>query len=523
MSTQPLNGRLFKSDGSFRTRLVLTAGAALAISVPSLFAKLPSPVLAGASASSTISALITADDPNFAADAATAIDALADQDLSLADDTAIVKASLATIASAVSGGSSSLSTATLLDGVSAIGRALASDPTLEGLSKPANELTAILAAGLPGIDGLDNRAQTAAPEIAQNFVAGLLSSGTVPDTMDPAAFAVAVLAKVSTNTSVDELVANAVGQQDQAGLADLAAALFLRYPKADAKITQGITAVTPATSGTSEAGRIAFVTTLAGQAPSAAVDIAQGAVFVDPFHAADFTGAVLNTLSGKELKADATKIATAVGTTLGQDGTALATVGDLYGNLIAAGTLPATSAAAYAMDLIAGAVKGLPSTVPVSYYTPSDPTGDGGTQVLGSKTAATVTLPIAMDLASIVDLIANGVITSGDTGAKGAAEIGVLAEDIARIAKFGTVTDPAVSSSPIPVPVYLAGTLANFITETDPTVTTTTIFADIEKDVTKANVKLKAQIDALFGSSGTFSDYAEVGAIAAAETTVTNL
>jgi hypothetical protein len=534
MSTQSLHKSLFPS--AFRA--AFAAGALLALSVPTLLAAVPSPKLAAAAASGTIGALIAADDPNFASDAAMAIDQLADADLTAADDTAIVKAALGTISDAIAGGSSPLSAATLLAGDQAIGAALAADPTLEGLNAAKNGLVTVLQGGIAGITGVRGKSQIAAPEAAGAFVAGLVS-GPVPDNLALPTFAVDILKGVSKNTSVDELVAYQIGLKDnatQADLVTLATTLFAKYPSAINKVGQGILAVTPAGFNT-EANRVTFVNSLTMAVVKDAVAITQGAIFVDPYYADKLTQGVINgilaapapTGGTKGAIKYATKIATIAGQTLGQDGQELTDVASVFSALTGADTLPVASSSVYALALINGAIKGLPATVPTSVFPPTvpggDPVGVGGK--LAVKTG--ISNQTVMDLESIVDLFANGIISAnGTSAAAGIAadvkEIGALIKGVAALTKSETFLNS--NSVSVPVAVYLAGSL----TDTIATLTgaTGTAWTDLEAAIAKGvdaevtkTVKAVVTTDVFTGTA--YTNYPEIGAIAVQETTVTNL
>jgi hypothetical protein len=541
MSTQPQIGRLLSlKAGSRAMHTAFAVCAALAVSIPSLLAKEPTAAQAAAVASGTISVLISVDSSNaLPSDAAKAIDALADQDIGVSDDQAIVKAALSTITDAIASNDSPQSEATLLATDMAIGQALVSDTTLEALPVKTG-LISILETGIEGITGARGTAQTNEPEIAAAFVGGLVT-GTipnsitgVPDNLSYPVFATDILKNISRNTSVDELVANQIAAADATAspslsgtdLVLLAQALFTKYTTAQDKIAQGIIAAIPPTSGTSETARIDFVQMLTGAEQRDAVTINEGAVFVDPYHAADFTDAVFSSITkASTLESDATRVATDVGEILGQDSIALANVAGVYSDFLTSGALKATSATTYALDLIKGAVKGLPTTVPVSVYAPQFPNADGGKLDIGTD----ITTNTADDLASIVDLIANGIASSpGNTSARIASQIGTLVENVAKLTKADSITgdyDTTSTTTTVPLPVFLAGALAQDIAGLSSS-DQTAIFAAIQKDVTAINShELKTDLINLFSASSTgfYTSYPVIGAISPQETTVTNL
>jgi hypothetical protein len=504
------------------------ACAAIAISVPSLSAKLPSTKDAALAASGTISALITAGGTNFVTNAATAIDTLADQDLSTADITAIVKAALGTISDSIatsSSGAAILTTGTAAD--EAIGAKLASDSKLEGLGK---DFIKALESGIVGINGVKGKSQTAAPDAAQAFVEGLLTSSTsgtvvVPGGLTVDVFASDILSKVSKNGNVDSLVAFDAAQvsgSSTTNLTALATALFKKYPSVADKIAQGVIGASVLSSGTaSEANREAFVSALTTAETKDGAVIAEGAAFEDPNYAGQYTSSVFASLfsaGSKVAVGEAGKIATDVGIALGADTDALTQVASVFSELTGSNLLPVASSATYMKDLIAGSLKGqkLASTT------------SGRTSVhRETTTSTTISADEAQDFASILDLFAAGIVQSVGTSnpTKLAKDIGTLVKDIAHFVAKDTATVIVNGTSTTePVAVYLAGTLANYIAaslgsaETD-------VFAAITKGVDSVISKsIDSQVAALFaGTPPAYTDYTKVGAITTPETTVTNL
>jgi len=534
MNSQSLNARFAsRRPDSGTVRIALALCATLALSVSSLWADTPTPGQAAAATSGTIAALISANDPNFASDAATAVDNLMDADKTAADETAIVKAALGTISDAAAPGSSSpIAVDTLLAGDQAIGQALAADSYLEGLTKDA--LTTILQNAIAGISGIGGKAQTVAPEAAAAFVEGLVSSG-VPDGETIPDFAVAILKKVSPNTRVDELVAYQAGLQaydgSQANLVALATAFLAKYPSAAdvIKLTQGITAILPAGANTS------FIEALTTARVKDAVPIAEGAVFSDPDYAGELTEGVLNSIvtapsgSAKLLETDATAIARDAGSVLGQDGNALTQVADTYSQLIGNFSLPVTSAATYATSLIKGAVT---SKVPLSEFT-GDAAGTGGGRLVVG--AATVT-----DLSSILDLLLTGILTADqsllDNAAglkKVASEVSALTAAVTRFTRNETFTlsDAAVAGRVSPdqetmesVTAWLAGsasaTIAAFeFSSEEQLALETAIGAGVKDGGANKQTVTEADSDIVTQPLGDTSQ----GAISNQETTVVNL
>jgi hypothetical protein len=431
-----------------------------------------------------------------------------------------------------------------------IGAALSGDPYLEGIAKAA--LTTALQVGIEGINGVKGKSTTNAPLAAQEFVSGILSTGTLPNdpaTPAPAAyntFAVAILKNVSKNASVDEFVSYQVGLSDTTGLVSLAQALATKYttPATVAKIVQGVTADTTAAIG--EAGRQTFINALTVALSKDAVAIAQGGAYVDPiysgsFTAATFSGLVTDSTAKSNLATKyAAAIATGVGNILGQDGDELTQVALTYKKLLGANTLPPASAATYATDLITGAVK---SKISTSAFTGAAAGLGGGTLAVGTgKFGSTVGNEVALDLSSVLNLFAEGIIngsslaTSKDVAAV-AKEVGTLAEDVAKFVKNESSSAGGTSQ---PVAAYLAGTVANLVnaligntgaTTTTKGVTLTAfqvIAAAISKDVQAVTQSTKnADVDTIVAAAVTnfasFPSAGTAGALGTVESPVTNL
>jgi len=328
-------------------------------------------------------------------------------------------------------------------------------------------------------------------------------------------------------------VAYQTGLADDASQGDLVAigtALVSAYPKAIAKVTQGLSAVIPAADGT-ESGRVSFAQALTQVQAGAAAAIEQGAIFVDPYNAGPFTQGVFTGLlqssanGPRLLVSDAPKIATAAGAILGQDGDGLAQVADTISQFIASDDLPVSSAATYATDLIGGAIKG---TFPASQFTGAAAGGGGGRLNAG----ATIDAGTVDDFASIADLLTNGIITadrlslaSSSGLQKAASEVGALAGAVVKYVKsesFG----PGGSSGP--VATYLAGTVADSVAATVAQLSLganvqNAMFAAIEKSVDPlTNKSVRASVNAVFVSQD-YLNYPVVGPIAPQETEVTNL
>jgi len=476
-------------------------------------------------AAAAISALISATDPNLAADVASVVDSVVDVNepapkevLSAAGRAAVVKAALGALSDAA------VSNPALVSADQALGAALAGDSYLQGL--PGNDLTSMVQSAITGIDGGKGKAQAVAPQAAAQFVAGLVS-GTTPNGAGLPVFAVTILKNVSKNTNVDELVAFQIAGKDNASQADLvalASVLFAYYPSAASKIAQGIIAATPATSLYSEADRVSYVQALTAVTVKNAASIEQGAIFVDPYLAGAFTQGVFNSIiaSGGVTLArnNAVGLASGAGTVLGQDGDRLIQVAAVFSELTGSNVLLASKSGAYAAALINGAVK---STV--APFAGAASGGGGGNLNVGiGITATTVT-----DLASIVDLFADGIIKANGIAipasvATDATEIGALIQAVANFTKNEAVviSVPGQLGSE-PVAVFLAGTLANYIAGVVPQFAQAPLLSAVEKGVTAVtNATVDKQVQSLF-SSGSYTDYPAIGDISTQETTVTNL
>jgi hypothetical protein len=522
------------------------------------------PAVAAAAINELIS---TGTDATFAADAAAITDGVVDvnfgvatQVLTLAGQEAVVKAALGTISNASVLGSLN-STDPLAAADSAIGNAIATDPDLIPLTK--NGLTTLLETAIAGVTGTKGTSTAAAPLAAESFVAGILTSGTVPDNATYPTFAQAILAKVAVNSAVDELVSYQIGLKDTVGdLPNVAEALFLKYPLVEAKITQGLAAAIPAGTNDQETARITFVnSTIATAGVKYATATLEGAVFTDPYFAGQFTGDVLTDIfnsttatrttvldTGHALVVtDAPLIASGVGAILGTDGDALTQVSGSFSDLIASGALPVANAALYANDLITGAVK---SKLPASEFSQITAGSDGGTLAVGVVGTAKITevntpMETVKDLESIEDLFASAIVTKDDAtidatkaGATAAAtQLGTLAKDIATFVK-GDVFTPVLNGPTVPVAQYLAGTLAQFVVNLglDTTVGTgakafvpqTVILAAIEADLklistAAVNADITTAVNSVVTSGSGSGTYQIFGEIDVPETTITNL
>ena len=453
--------------GSFALVAALAASAAFTFSTHTASAGLPSTTAAAAAASGTISALLTGSDANFAADAAAAIKTLAEADFSAADDEAIIKAALGTISDTIAGNNPSVATqltpAQMLAADRAIGAAIAGDAKFTAIAK--NGLTTILENGLVGINGVKGKSTGPAPDAAQAFVAGTLVGGVAPNGLTLEVYGVDILAKVSKNTSVVELVTNDLANVDlSSDFVPLAQALIKKYAAANVKIVQGIAAAIPPTSGTTVTNTVTFVQNHTTALNSSAGIIAEGATFVEPGHAEDFTaGAFASLVAGGGSKL-ATKYAAAIatdeGTVLGSYGDALTDVAQVYAALSGSNILSVKNLGTYAKDLISGAVK---SKVPFEQLAFGSV---GGTLAVGGKaTGYMVGQGVVTDLESIVDQFAkvifdsNGGNTMTTAGAKAAAaEIKTLVSDVTAFVTKETITNTAISA-----PVEIAASVANLL------------------------------------------------------------
>ena len=530
MSTQPIQGILFssKARSGAAVRTALAVCVALVISVPSLWAA-QTPKEAAISTSSTISALIQANDANFATDAADAVNNLINADNNEADSIAIISTALGTISQQIAHGTitSTLSAAQLLAGDTAIGTAVTANANLEALTK--NGLLTVIEDSITDVNGLRGKSPTAGPEAADAFVKGLIANA-FPDGATPGNFAVTILKHVAKNASIAEFVSYEVGLKDNASdttLSTLAAALYASYSKDVAKITQGIVAVEPQQNNT-EGNRVSLITSLVSTQPKQAVSIDAGATFTDPFFAGDFTGATFGALTTPLLGKDAGRIAISEGAVLGQDGNSLTDVAQVYAQAIGSGKLLPKNAAAYLTDLIGGAAK---SKVPASQFTGAAAGGGGGQLNGGVKQLATsITFQTLLDLASITDLLGGAIITAdnatlsgkGLTAAEGQVE--ALAAAVAKFTKNEIVTDPNNAALSGPASSFLAASLADEINglltglnAADSGAFQTAIDKGVGKDTSKA---VREEVDAEVAA---FAQYPAVGVINTQETAVTNL
>ena len=482
--------------------------------------------------------------PNFASQAAAVVDSVitvngtnTKQNLTLTGQEGVLKNAVA----AVSDEEVVLSSTAVLVADKAIGNALNNDAILKGLAKSG--LTTILENGISKVTGAKGKDTTFAPQAAQLFVAGVLESGTtaIPNGATLPAFGVSILSKVSTNSSIDELVSYQIGlaSPTQSDLTALGEALVTKYAKEAVKIVQGVTAAMPAGTLT-EVNRQGVIQALAAAETTKAAVIAQGASFTDPFYAAAFTNSVFKGLisasvTEAKLSTAATAIATAEGNVLGQDGAELTNVANVFATLSGSlGALPVTSVTTYATSLIKGAVT---SKIPLGAFTGAAAGGGGGTLYLGSvskKSPVDTPFSSAQDLASILDLFADAIAQNiGTLGVtKAATDIGNLAKAIAQLTTNNSVVLPAHTiagqSTPLtePVAVYLAGTLGDYIAGLSlGGADQASIFSAIVKGITAVTMSsIDTQVQAvLSGTLPNYTDYTSLGALSVQETTVTNL
>jgi len=266
------------------------------------------------------------------------------------------------------------------------------------------------------------------------------------------------MAPLAKNANADELIANAIGTEYNTTpqLDQVAAKLFTSYPTEVAKITQGLTAAVAAS--TNETGRDTFINGLvASSVIKDAPTILEGAVFTDPYYSGLFADTVMTDIYGSTttvhgvvkdtgpaaLIADAPVIAAGIGSILGQDGNELTSVSGTFASFIEDGHLPAAAAATYAVDLISNAAH---SKLPAADFSQITPLSDGDDFALGSVENKVLQVPAqsVADMESIGDQFAVAIATADDStigtlkGAEtAAAQIGVLAEDIAKITGAG--------------------------------------------------------------------------------------
>lgn len=508
----------------------------------------------------------------------------AKEDLTVAGQTAVAKISLGVLSDYAVGTSATsaftgTTLTTILDSAyTAIGNVLATDTTSGLLVAPKDGLVTALQNAIVGIAGTKGKSAAAAPVAAEKFVAGILESGTVPDAETYPAFAVAILKNVAKNASVDELVANVIGGEPatdtDAGLEGLAGALFAKYPTDVAKITQGLTADIAAENGT-ELNRVTLIEGLLGSEPATTnpkpfinnaadvTSVAEGAAYVDPFFASQFTKGVfteLETDAGTAKKpfplavADAPAIAKGVASVIGQDGDELADVAQVFAALSTSTSaavspvLPIANAGTYATALIKGAVT---STVLASQFTGAAAGGGGGQLNVGQgKTPQPVTIETVKDLETIGDVFANAIVTdalaTSGTGIatktaapKVATAVATLAGDIAKYTKNLTVTGLPASMD---VSADLAASIANTVyelaltnsslttsfdlTTKDNTTVEALILLDLGKDIEGVvNPTVKAAVSLVLSSTSNFTDgyVNKTGFAVNDETAVTNL
>jgi hypothetical protein len=433
---------------------------------------------------------------------------------------------------------------TLLSSITSLGQKLLGDSYLENL--PNKALTNVLVSAMLGITGTD---PAMAPTVAADFVTGLIttSSNTFawPDESQGATsstFTVNIISKVVGNTGVDELVANVVGTQIYANstanrnaLISLGEALFTAYPASnpaiETKLFQGLEAAV--TQGTNEENqRVAFIQDFTPNEVASAANIEEGAIYTDPYYASQFTSGLFGVLyhqGAAVLSGDAAMLATDAGNMLGADGNELTQVANVYSSYISSGELSASNVGTYAANLLNGAIHG---TVAAQYAVDAWGNGGGGKLAVASG----ITTATVIDLASVTDVLADGVVAyfrsqgtlASSQSATAAGYIGTLAEDVAALAGTETFTDSANTNRSGYVAAYIAGTLADYIVALGVSPTAyTDILNAIKSDVEaiSANSAFDSAINtAVTQAENRDSAYVSItGPIDVQETTVTNL
>ena len=459
------------------------------------------------------------------------------ENLTIAAKEAVVKTSLETLSDEAVATTGATITGTELNAAATqIGTSLATDTFLK--TQPSLTLITTLQGGIAGIYGVKGRDIANAPAEAAAYVQGILNGG-IPNSLTTPVFAVDILKDVNTNASVDELVTNKIAIADSFGdLPSVGSALIAAYSKEAVKITQGLVAAATAVNNT-ESNRVTVLTNLTALQPKSAASILEGSVYVDPYFAGDFTGAVFQsvvtgtptTKTKAALATAATAAATGVGAILGSDGDVLTQVAQQFGNEIGLTNLPATKAATFASNLVKSALNSTVPTTAFSQFT-GYPNGGGGGQFAGGKTslATAITRTALNDLASVVDLFAAGVIQadggSSITGSglsKAESQVSLIAADIAKLAK----NEAFVAGNATSVAGFLAGSLANTIADLSlPALSQSGLFAAVEKAVSAASAADKTDVAAQFTGStylGDLYNASGTGPIGTEETAVTNL
>ena len=440
--------------------------------------------------------------------------------------------------------SSSASTILAID--KSIGQTLASDPYLASLTvrKGTPPLTSLLTYAITGVNGTVKATRTMpipstveAPAAAAQFAAGLIASGTVPNSTvyTPGTFAAQLISKVYTNYNLDELVANAFALQftGTTNVITTGTAILAKYHSSSEliKITQGLVAgITPGTSTTTEYDRTTVAAGLATAQYKYAEYVNEGAVYVDPYAADELTrgvtGAVLGTTNGvKTLNSEAPSFATDLGEVLGADGDALTNVAAVFADLTGSNTLLPSQAGNYARDLINGALKG-PYPLVATTGTTGGAGGKFNNGTFGGRSP--VVLPEApVDLASIGELLEDGIIKSfaGATTAKALtseeSDLTTLAKDIASETRNDVFTPAGGVSQP--VAVFLAGNLIKYLEDLGGVYANTEFYDAIAKGVSEeVSGLIKTEVLATETVSND-SGYSPVGEITLQETVVTNL
>ncbi|MGA3171907.1 MAG: hypothetical protein ABSE62_12950, partial [Chthoniobacteraceae bacterium] len=336
----------------------------------------------------------------------------------------------------------------------------------------------------------------------------------------------------------------AIGGTNTGTLVTTATTLYKKYSSAVTKITQGIVAAVPAGVDI-ETNRVSLLKLLSTAAPKDAATLDQGASFTDPNYAYAFTLGVFNGVGPTTFAKDAPTIATDEGNVLGQDGTQLVSVANVFADLTGSGSLLASKASTYAGDLVSGAVK---SKIPSTQFTGAAAGLGGGTLLpaLNGKNSDFLPTVTVDDLGTIADLFTQKIysanLSSSNSLKLDETEIGATVEAIAKAIKDDSFTDSVSGQSSAvstgdsaSVAAFLAATVADVVQAIDPS-NASAIDGYIDKDVEAAapgdalpngatKVTEKSLISAAVGTStavGTGTNF-EIGAISPEETAVTNL
>jgi len=216
-----------------------------------------------------VSTFITSGSANFATEVGSVVDAVVSVNGTAGNTSEVLSISgqEAVVKDAL--GTISDQAVTTGTGILAADQAIGSDLVNDTVLESSGKILTVLQDGIEGINGVKGKSAAEAPVAAEDFVAGLLSGATlpgVPGAPTPggySSFAVNILKNVAKNASVDELVSYQVGLKDNASTTNLVSLAEALILKYSSDSAKIVQGVAAVTpQATGEAGRASFVNQL---------------------------------------------------------------------------------------------------------------------------------------------------------------------------------------------------------------------------------------------------------------------